>query len=157
MGCKVNLPAGTARVVLRCWAGLQGWREERHYKSCPERQDVCERCGQLVRYDDKAAHDGRYMYGRVPAALNHPLYAFLLLMLLPATPKVSTTAQPYNNSCFTVRMLSFACHSPLTSMSLSGSRNDYSDGRPRHISASLLPIHKTSLSQPGEFDRQELL
>merc|ERR1711865_1235666 len=46
--------------------GLQGWREERHYKSCPERTSICLRCDQLVRGDDQPAHDGRYLYGKVP-------------------------------------------------------------------------------------------
>jgi len=54
--------------------GLQGWREERHYKSCPERTYTCERCSQMVRGDDQPAHDGRYLYGRVPVCKNLSVY-----------------------------------------------------------------------------------
>jgi len=46
--------------------GLQGWRLERHFESCPKRQSACPRCGQLVRGTDQAAHDGKHMFGRVP-------------------------------------------------------------------------------------------
>jgi len=46
--------------------GLQGWRMERHYESCPERQAPCPRCHQLIFGKDKAAHDGQFIFGRVP-------------------------------------------------------------------------------------------